>query len=36
MKEMMKAVMITEPHKYEVREVPVPELQNVDEVLIQM
>ena len=36
MKEMMKAVMITEPHKYEVREVPVPELQNEDEVLIQM
>lgn len=36
MSEMMKEVIITEPHKYEVREVPVPELKNEDEVLIQM
>lgn len=36
MKETMKSVVVTEPHKYEVREVPVPELANEDEVLIQM
>ena len=36
MKEMMKEVVVVEPHKYEVREVPVPELANEDEVLIQM
>lgn len=34
--EMMKEVVITEPHKFEVRTVPVPELANEDEVLIQM
>lgn len=36
MKEMMKEVVVIEPHKAEVREVPVPELANEDEVLIQM
>ncbi|MCI9009323.1 MAG: alcohol dehydrogenase catalytic domain-containing protein [Lachnospiraceae bacterium] len=36
MKEMMKEVVVVEPHKAEVREVPVPELANEDEVLIQM
>lgn len=36
MKEFMKEVVVTEPHKFEVREVPVPELANEDEVLIQM
>ncbi len=36
MKEMMKEVVVLEPHKTEVREVPVPELANEDEVLIQM
>lgn len=36
MKETMRCVVIPEPHKFEVREVPVPELQNEDEVLIQM
>lgn len=36
MSEMMREVVVTEPHKYEVREVPVPELANEDEVLIQM
>lgn len=36
MKEMMKEVVVIEPHKVEVREVPVPELANEDEVLIQM
>ncbi len=32
----MKEVVVVEPHKVEVREVPVPELANEDEVLIQM
>lgn len=36
MKETMRCVVIPEPHKFEVREIPVPELQNEDEVLIQM
>lgn len=36
MKEMMKEVVVVEPHKVEVREVPVPELANEEEVLIQM
>ncbi len=36
MKEMMKEVVVIEPHKVEVREVPVPEPANEDEVLIQM
>lgn len=36
MKEMMKQVVVAEPHKFEVREVPVPELAGEDEVLIQM
>lgn len=36
MKETMRCVLIPEPHKFEVREVPVPSLQNEDEVLIQM
>ena len=33
---MMKEVVVTEPHKFEVRTVPVPELANEKEVLIQM
>lgn len=32
----MKEVVVVEPHKVEVREVPIPELANEDEVLIQM
>lgn len=32
----MKEVIITEPHNYEIREVPVPELADENEVLIQM
>ena len=36
MAEMMKEVVVVEPHKYEVREVEIPELANEDEVLIQM
>ena len=32
----MKEVIIPEPHKFEVREVPLPELKNEEEVLIQM
>lgn len=32
----MKEVVVVEPHKVEVREVPIPELTNEDEVLIQM
>ena len=32
----MKEVVVTEPGKFEIREVPVPELANEDEVLIQM
>ncbi|MCC2163737.1 alcohol dehydrogenase catalytic domain-containing protein [Brotaphodocola catenula] len=36
MKNTMKEVVVVKPHEYEVREVPVPELQNEDEVLIQM
>lgn len=36
MKEMMKQVVVVEPHRYEVQEVPVPELANEDEVLIEM
>lgn len=36
MKKTMRCVVIPEPHKFEVRQVPVPELQNEDEVLIQM
>lgn len=32
----MKEIVITRPHEYEVREVPIPELQNEYEVLIQM
>lgn len=32
----MKEVVIVEPHKAEIREVPIPELENEDEVLIQM
>ena len=32
----MKEVIIPEPHKFEVREVPIPELKNEEEVLIQM
>lgn len=32
----MKEVVITGPHKYEVREVPIPEISDEDEVLIQM
>ena len=32
----MKEVVVVEPHKVEIREVPVPELKNEDEVLIQM
>ena len=32
----MKEVVVVEPHKFEVREVPVPELKNENEVLIQM
>lgn len=34
--EMMKEVVVTSPHKVEIRTVPVPELQSEDEVLIQM
>ena len=33
---MMKEVVITEPHKYEIHNVAIPELSNEDEVLIQM
>ena len=36
MSKMMKEVVVVEPHKIEVREVPVPELANEDEVLVQM
>lgn len=36
MKETMKSVVILEPHKYEVIEVPIPELKDENEVLIQM
>lgn len=36
MQKMMKSVVVVEPHKYEVQEVPIPELSNEDEVLIQM
>ena len=36
MKNTMKEVVVVKPHEYEVKEVPVPELQNEDEVLIQM
>lgn len=36
MKETMKEVVITQPHTYEVREVPVPQLADENEVLIQM
>ena len=36
MKTMMKEVVVASPNHYEVREVPVPELANEDEVLIQM
>ena len=36
MEEMMKEVVVVEPHKFEVREVPVPELTNDHDVLIQM
>ncbi len=36
MAEMMKEVVVVEPHKYEVREVEIPELANEDEVLIKM
>jgi L-gulonate 5-dehydrogenase len=32
----MKEVVVVRPHEYEIREVPIPELQNEDEVLIQM
>ena len=32
----MKEIVVTKPHAFEIREVPVPELQNEDEVLIQM
>ena len=32
----MKEVVVVEPGKVEIREVPVPELANEDEVLIQM
>ena len=32
----MKEIIVTEPNKYEIREVPIPELNNEDEVLIQM
>ncbi len=34
--EMMKEVVVVEPHKYEIRTVPIPELQSEDDVLIQM
>ena len=34
--EMMKEVVVTSPHKVEIRTVPVPELKSEDEVLIQM
>ena len=36
MKEVMKEVVVEEPQKAEVREVPVPELSGENEVLIQM
>lgn len=36
MKTMMKEVVVVRPHQVEVREVPIPELANEDEVLIQM
>lgn len=36
MNSMMKEVVVVEPGQYEVREVPVPELANEDEVLIKM
>ena len=36
MKEVMKEVVVAEPHKAEVREGPVPELSGENEVLIQM
>lgn len=36
MQETMKSVVVVEPHKVEVQEVPIPELANEDEVLIQM
>lgn len=36
MSEMMKEVVVTEPHKYQVREVPVPELTDDYQVLVQM
>lgn len=32
----MKEVVIVEPHKAEVREVPIPQLTSPDDVLIQM
>lgn len=36
METMMKEVVVVEPHKYEVRTVPIPELSSEEEVLIQM
>ena len=36
MSKMMKEVVVTKPHEYEIREVPVPELANDYEVLIKM
>lgn len=36
MKKMMKAIVINKPHSYEVREVPIPELKDDYEVLVQM
>lgn len=36
MEEMMKEVVVVEPHKFEVREVPIPELADDHDVLIQM
>jgi L-gulonate 5-dehydrogenase len=36
MKETMRSVVVIEPNKYEVRQVPLPQLSNESEVLIQM
>ena len=36
MEGMMKEVVVVEPHKAEVREVPIPQLTSADDVLIQM
>lgn len=36
MEKMMKEVVVTEPHKFEVRTVPIPDITNENEVLVRM